>query len=216
MTRSIPDAPAAPAGPASHGAVLVGIAIVLTGFNLRTAVNSVGPVLEEIERGLGISSGLAGLITSMPLICFAVIGFAGPPLAARYRDGQVLAAALLVMAVGLLGRVATDSIWVFLAGTVATMVGGALGNVLLPGLVKRWFPDRTGLLVGAYSTAMAVGGAVAAVSAAPIAAAAAPTGGAGRWASGRSSPWSLRCPGCSCRCALVPPGARTPPSGCGR
>jgi CP family cyanate transporter-like MFS transporter len=57
------------------------------------------------------------------------------------------------------------------------MVGGALGNVLLPSIVKRWFPDRTGLLVGAYSTALSCGAAIAAVSAAPIAHA----GGAGGW-----------------------------------
>jgi CP family cyanate transporter-like MFS transporter len=161
------------------------VAIVLTGFNLRTAVNSVGPVLEEIEHGLGISSGLAGLITCMPLICFALIGFAGPPLAARYRDGHVLSAALLVMTVGLLVRVAVPNVWLFLFGTVLTMVGGALGNVLLPGLVKRWFPSRTGLLVGAYSTALAIGGAVASVSTAPIAEAVGADGwrwGLGIWA----------------------------------
>jgi CP family cyanate transporter-like MFS transporter len=178
---------AAPAPPAStrRGLLLVGTAIVLTGFNLRTSVNSVGPVLEEVEHGLGISSGLAGLITSMPVLCFAVIGFAGPPLAARYRDGHVLAAALLVMTAGLVGRVATTSVWLFLLGTVATMAGGALGNVLLPGLVKKWFPHRTGLLVGAYGTAMAVGGAVAGVSTAPIAAATGADGwrwGLGIWA----------------------------------
>ncbi|QXG77557.1 MFS transporter [Modestobacter sp. L9-4] len=166
MTR---PAAAPPATSSRRGLLLVGTAIVLTGFNLRTAVNSVGPVLEEIESGLGISSGLAGLITSMPLICFALIGFAGPPLAARYRDGHVLAAALAVMTLGLLARVSVPNVWVFLLGTVATMVGGALGNVLLPGLVKRWFPDRTGLLVGAYSTALAIGGAVASVSTGPIA-----------------------------------------------
>ncbi|WP_369139314.1 CynX/NimT family MFS transporter [Modestobacter versicolor] len=152
-----------------RGLLLVGAAIVLTGFNLRTAVNSVGPVLQEIEDGLGISSGLAGLITSMPLICFALIGFAGPPLAARYRDGHVLATALLVMTLGLLVRVAVPNVWLFLFGTVLAMVGGALGNVLLPSLVKRWFPERTGLLVGAYSTALAIGGGVAAISTAPIA-----------------------------------------------
>jgi CP family cyanate transporter-like MFS transporter len=178
---------AAPSTPATHrrGLILVGVAIVLTGFNLRTAVNSVGPVLQEIEHGLGISSGLAGLITSMPLICFALIGFAGPPLAARFRDGHVLAAALLVMTVGLLVRVAVPNVWLFLFGTVLTMVGGALGNVLLPSLVKRWFPSRTGLLVGAYSTALAVGGAVASVSTAPIAEAVGAEGwrwGLGVWA----------------------------------
>ena len=182
MTR---PAAAPPATSSRRGLLLVGTAIVLTGFNLRTAVNSVGPVLEEIESGLGISSGLAGLITSMPLICFALIGFAGPPLAARFRDGHVLAAALLVMTLGLLARVSVPDVWVFLLGTVATMVGGALGNVLLPGLVKRWFPDRTGLLVGAYSTALAIGGAVASVSTAPIAEAAGVDGwrwGLGIWA----------------------------------
>jgi CP family cyanate transporter-like MFS transporter len=175
---------APPTSPTTNhrGLLLVGTAIVLTGFNLRTAVNSIGPVLEEIEHGLGISSGLAGLITSMPLICFALIGFAGPPLAARFRDGHVLAAALAVMTVGLLVRVSVPNVAVFLFGTVLTMVGGALGNVLLPSLVKKWFPSRTGLLVGAYSTALAIGGAVASVSTAPIAEAVGADGW--RWALG--------------------------------
>ncbi|MCO7220360.1 MFS transporter [Klenkia sp. PcliD-1-E] len=172
----------APAGSARRGLALVAVAVVLTGFNLRTAVNGVGPVLQEIEQGLGISSGAAGLITTMPLLCFAAIGFAGPPLAARFRDGHVLAAALVVMALGVVGRAAAPSFWLFLLGTVATMVGGALGNVLLPGIVKHWFPHRTGLLVGAYSTAMAIGGAVASVSTAPIAAAVGAEGW--RWALG--------------------------------
>jgi CP family cyanate transporter-like MFS transporter len=164
------------------GVVLIGVAIVLTGLNLRTAVNSVGPVLEEIQNGLGLSSGLAGLVTTMPVLCFAVIGFAGPPLSARFRDSHVLSGALLAMAAGLVLRAVAGAFWLFLAGTALAMVGGALGNVLLPGLVKRHFPGRTGLLVGAYGTAMAVGGAVAAVSTAPIAAA---TGTDGwRWALG--------------------------------
>src|SRR3954471_12743087 len=86
------------------GLLLIGVAIILTGLNLRTAVNSVGPVLEEIERGLGLSSGMAGLVTSLPVLCFAVLGFAGPPLSARYRDSHVLAGALLTMAAGLVLR----------------------------------------------------------------------------------------------------------------
>jgi CP family cyanate transporter-like MFS transporter len=165
-----------------RGLLLVGTAIVLTGLNLRTAVNSVGPVLQEIQSGLGISSGLTGLLTSLPVICFAAIGFAAPPLSARFRDAHVLAGALLVMAAGLVLRAVAGAFWLFIAGTVLAMVGGALGNVLLPSLVKRYFPTRTGLLVGAYSTAMSVGGAVASVSAAPIARAAGDAGW--RWALG--------------------------------
>src|SRR3954468_3310003 len=162
--------------------LLVGVAIVLTALNLRTAVTSVGPVLEELQAGLGLSSGQAGLVTTMPVICFAVIGFAAPPLSARFRDGHVLSGALLAMAVGLVVRALAGSFWLFLVGTVVAMVGGALGNVLLPSLVKKWFPGRTGLLVGAYSAALSFGGALAASAAAPIAAAAGDDGW--RWALG--------------------------------
>jgi MFS transporter, CP family, cyanate transporter len=181
VTRTAAPSPA-PAVSHRRGLLLIGVAIVLTGANLRTAVTTVGPVLEELERGLGISSGLAGLVTTMPVLCFAAIGFAGPPLSARFRDSHVLAGALLAMAAGLLLRAVAGSFWLFLAGTALAMVGGALGNVLLPSLVKRYFPTRTGLLVGAYSAAMAAGGAVAAVATAPIAAAAGPDGW--RWALG--------------------------------
>ena len=183
MTRTASGAPSTTAGPtSSRGLLLVGASIVLTGVNLRTAVNSVGPVLAEIEAGLGVSSAASGVITTLPVLCFAVLGFAGPPLAARFRDGHVLAAAMLVMALGLVGRAAAGSLWAFLLGTVAAMTGGALGNVLLPGLVKRYFPDRTGLLIGAYSTSMAVGGALSAGGTAGIAAAVGEDGW--RWALG--------------------------------
>src|SRR3954467_10245738 len=110
---------ASPAHPAttsaSRGLLLIGVAIVLTGLNLRTAVTSVGPVLQELEEGLGISSGLAGLVTTMPVLCFAAIGFAGPPLSARFRDSRVLAGALVAMSTGLLLRAVAGSLSLFLA-----------------------------------------------------------------------------------------------------
>ena len=182
MTRTA--ARPAPSTPGDHrrGLLLIGVAIVLTGLNLRTAVTSIGPVLQEIEDGLGISSGLAGLVTTMPVLCFSAIGFAGPGLSARFRDSHVLSGALATMAAGLVIRAVAPAFWLFLVGTVLAMVGGALGNVLLPSLVKRYFPGRTGLMVGAYSTAMSIGATVAAVSTAPIAAS---LGAAGwRWALG--------------------------------
>ncbi|MCF6744405.1 MFS transporter [Blastococcus sp. KM273128] len=165
-----------------RGLGLMAVAIVLTALNLRTAVTSVGPVLQEIERGLGISSGLAGVITTMPVLCFALIGFTGPALSARYRDAHVLAGALVAMTAGLVLRSLAEGFPVFLAGTALAMAGGALGNVMLPGLVKRHFPGRTGPLVGAYSTAMGLGATLAAVASQPIADAAGTDGGGWRWA----------------------------------
>src|SRR3954468_16236576 len=164
------------------GLLLIGVAIVLTGLNPRTAVNSIGPVLEEIEHGLGLSSGMAGVLTSLPVLCFAALGFAGPALSARFRDAHVLAGALLSMTAGLVLRAVAGSFLLFVVGTVLAMAGGALGNVLLPSLVKRYFPDRTGLLVGAYSTALSVGGTAASVATQPIAASVGADGW--RWALG--------------------------------
>jgi CP family cyanate transporter-like MFS transporter len=182
VTRTA-DRPAPPtSADRPTGVLLIGIAIVLTGLNLRTAVTSIGPVLHELQEGLGISSGLAGLVTTMPVLCFSAIGFAGPGLSARFRDAHVLSGALVAMAAGLVVRAVAPVFWLFLLGTVLAMVGGALGNVLLPSLVKRYFPGRTGLMVGAYSTAMSVGATVAAVSTAPIAAAVGTDGW--RWALG--------------------------------
>ncbi|MFD2092948.1 MFS transporter [Blastococcus deserti] len=163
-----------------RGLALIAVAIVLTALNLRTAVTSVGPVLEEIEQGLGISSGLAGVITTMPVVSFALIGFAAPALSARYRDSHVLAGALIAMTGGLALRSLAGGFPLFLTGTALAMVGGALGNVLLPSLVKRHFPARTGPLVGAYSTAMGLGATLAAVAAQPVAGAAGAEGW--RWA----------------------------------
>jgi CP family cyanate transporter-like MFS transporter len=176
-------APTPQASDTRRGLLLIGTAIVLTGLNLRTAVTSIGPVLQEIEDGLGISSALAGVVTTMPVICFAAIGFAGPALSARYRDSHVLSSALVAMSVGLVVRATAPTFWLFLVGTVLAMVGGALGNVLLPSLVKRYFPTRTGLLVGAYSAAMSIGATVGAVATAPIAAAVGADDG-WRWALG--------------------------------
>jgi MFS transporter, CP family, cyanate transporter len=188
VTRTAAPAPAGVVD-RRRGLALIGTAIVLTGLNLRTAVTSVGPVLQEIQDGLGISSGLAGLVTTMPVLCFAAIGFAGPGLSARFRDSHVLSGALVTMAAGLVVRAVAPAFWVFLLGTVLAMVGGALGNVLLPSLVKRYFPGRTGLMVGAYSTAMSVGATVAAVSTAPIAAAVGTDGW--RWALGMWAAFAL-------------------------
>ena len=111
-------------------------------------------MLQEIETALGVSSGAAGLITSMPVLCFAAIGFAGPPLSARFRDAHVLGGALLTMAAGLVLRVAGRLLLAVPRSARCWRCPAApWATCCCPSLVKRYFPDRTGLLVGAYGTA---------------------------------------------------------------
>ncbi len=75
-----------------YGRVFALVALLLAAVNLRLAVTSVGPVLAEIRAGLGMSAAVAGLLTSLPVVCFAAFGFAAPRLARRFGTGTIVAA----------------------------------------------------------------------------------------------------------------------------
>lgn len=132
-------------------------ALALTGVSMRTAVTSVGAVLDDLEAGLHTTSGVSGLLTTLPVICFAGLGALTPRLAARLGTHRVLVLSLAVAAVGLVARAAVGSPWAFLLLSVLALTGGAVANVVLPGLVKAHFPDRIGPMTAVYTTALAIG-----------------------------------------------------------
>ncbi|HEY3260970.1 MAG TPA: MFS transporter [Pseudonocardiaceae bacterium] len=148
-------------------AVLVGLAIVLLSANLRPAVASVGPVLPELRAGLRLSGTQTAVLTMLPVLFFGLLAPVAPRLARRIGIEPVLAGALAALAVGLVGRVLAGPSLLF-AGTI--LVGGAIAvaNVLLPPLVKRDFPHRTGLMMGIYTTAIAAAAAIAAGVTVPV------------------------------------------------
>ncbi len=160
----------APPAPGRTGSRrLLAAAMVLAALNLRTAVTSVGPLLDEIRQGVGLSSAAAGLLTTLPVLSFALVGSLTPRLARAYGERRVLLGSLVVMAAGLAGRALVDDAAGFLLLSVASLAGGAVGNVLLPVLVKRHFADRIGPMTAAYTTAIAVGTTVPAAVTVPIA-----------------------------------------------
>ncbi|HEY2273138.1 MAG TPA: MFS transporter [Jatrophihabitantaceae bacterium] len=151
----------------SSAALLI-VALALTGLSMRTAVTSVGAVLDDIESGLHTSSGIAGLLTTLPVICFAGLGWVAPRLAASVGPHRLIVIALLVSAAGLASRAAVSSVWLFLVLSLLALTGGAVANVLLPSLVKLHFPDRIGAMTAVYTTALAVGTTIAAGLTVPI------------------------------------------------
>ncbi|GAA4302246.1 CP family cyanate transporter-like MFS transporter [Actinomadura luteofluorescens] len=147
---------------------LAAIGLVLAAVNLRPAVTSVGPVLEEAQAGLGMSASYAGLLTSMPAVCFALIGFAAPWLAGRGRD-IVIAASMAAVAVGLTVRPLAAGGALFAVLSALPLAGIAVANVLLPVVVKQRFPERVGAMTGLYSMALNVGASTAAATTVPLA-----------------------------------------------
>jgi CP family cyanate transporter-like MFS transporter len=142
---------------AARRTALVLTGLVLLSFNLRPAAVSVGPVLEEVRSGLGMSGPEAGLLTSLPVLAFAVFGAVAPAFARMVGLHRAAAVSLLAVVVGLGGRAAADRDATFLVLSALALAGMATVNVLIPSLVKLHFPDRIGEATAIYTTALAVG-----------------------------------------------------------
>ncbi|MDF1605218.1 MFS transporter [Nocardioides sp. YIM 152315] len=137
--------------------ILVLVGIVLVSLNLRPAAVSVGPVLAEVRDAFSMSGPTAGLLTSLPVIAFALFGALAPAAAHRIGVHRVTLCALVAVVLGLTGRAVTQSEALFLLLSLLALAGMAMANVLMPSLVKLHFPDRIGLMTAIYTTALSTG-----------------------------------------------------------
>jgi MFS transporter, CP family, cyanate transporter len=144
------------------------LGIVLLAANLRPALTGVAPLIGQIRADTGISNGVAGLLTTLPLLAFGLLSPIAPRVARRYGMERVLLASLLVLAAGILLRWAAAVAALFL-GTVVLGAAIAVANVLLPSLVKREFPGHAGLMTSVYSTSLGISAALAAGVSVPLA-----------------------------------------------
>lgn len=133
--------------------ILLITGIVLVAFNLRPAITSVGPLVGIIQEDVGLAHWSAGLLMSIPLISFAVMSSLVPKIATRLSNEKTLLLGLVVLLVGICIRSISMTLFIFF-GTLLVGVGIAIGNVLLPVVVKEKFPQRFGLMTSVYSTSM--------------------------------------------------------------
>lgn len=147
--------------------MLLVLALFLVGVNLRPAISSVAAVLEAIRTAIGMSSVEAGILTTLPVLCFGIFAPLAPRLTSRLVPERIILYGLLTLAFGIGARVFLGIPGLFV-GTV--LVGGSIGviMVLLPGIIKRDFPHRLGLLTGLYTMALCLGAALAAGMTVPI------------------------------------------------
>jgi CP family cyanate transporter-like MFS transporter len=140
---------------------------MFTALNLRTAIASVPPLLGEIRDEVPLSATAAGVLTTLPVICMAIGSPIAPPLARRIGTEAAITALALTVAAGILLRL-IDGVVPLFAGTIVAGLGIALGNVLVPSLIKRDFPHRVGPMTGAYTMAISTSGAIAAALTIPF------------------------------------------------
>ncbi|MFE1764504.1 CynX/NimT family MFS transporter [Streptomyces angustmyceticus] len=156
-------------GPAGRWLPRIVIAgLVLAALNLRPAITSLGALLEEVRDGLGMSGTAAGLLTSVPALCFAAFGIAAPRLARRFGPAAVVCAGMVAIAAGVAVRPFAGGTGGFLAASALALAGIAVSNVLMPVVIKSWFADRVGSMTGLYSMALALGTSLAAALTVPM------------------------------------------------
>ncbi|MEY9876195.1 CP family cyanate transporter-like MFS transporter [Streptacidiphilus sp. MAP12-33] len=175
-TAAVPSAvaeqspiPAAPTPTAKVRARwLLALALAVAAFNLRPAVAALGPQLDHVRGTLHMNAGVAGMLTALPSLCFALVGFAAPRLARRLGPAVTVCLGMGAITLGVAARSFAPNSAVFLLLSALALAGIAVSNVLMPVLVKRYFPDKIGPITGLYSMSLALGTSVAAAVAVPL------------------------------------------------
>lgn len=128
--------------------LIAGILMIAT--TLRVTFTGAAPLLDTIRSAYSLTTAQTGLLTTLPLLAFALISPLAAPVARRFGMERSLFAALLLICAGIAIR-SLPSPYLLFGGTAVIGGGIALGNVLLPGLIKRDFPHSVARLTGAYS-----------------------------------------------------------------
>lgn len=154
-----------------HGRPLAGAiaiaALLLAAINLRGGLVVVGPLVTDITRDLALSASQFSMLTTVPLICFGVVSAFVPLLTRRFGPAMLVLGALALISLGAWLRITPEFFWI-MSGTLMLGSAIALLNVLIPGLVKGYFPEHPGVMTGLYSVTLAGGAAMAVYIAIPV------------------------------------------------
>ena len=155
-----------PADSSPRAAVLIA-GILLIAASLRAPITALGPLLEPVRESFALNASQAGLLTTLPLLAFALVSPLAAPIAHRFGLERVLFASLVLLVAGIAVR-SGGTASVLYAGTC--VIGGAIAiaNVLLPSLLKRDFPHHVAKLTAAYALAMISAAGLASAVAVPL------------------------------------------------
>jgi CP family cyanate transporter-like MFS transporter len=143
------------------------VGLMLLTVNLRAAITGIAPLLGDLQKVFGLSGIEVSVLTTLPVLCLGIFASIAPVLARRIGAEPVIAAALVMITLGIVLRVVPSQVALF-TGTVLAGAGIAMGNVLLPAVIKRFFPGRIGSLTGVTMMLMATSGAIAAGISVPL------------------------------------------------
>ncbi|WP_285548934.1 MFS transporter [Streptomyces lavendulae] len=150
---------------ASTVATTVGLSLLA--LNLRPAIGSVSPVLDDLQQSLALSDSAISLLTTLPVLCLGVFAAVSPALSRRMGTPGALVLGFVLLIAGILLRL-DHAVWALFVGTALAGAGLAIGNVLMPAVIKSAFPDRVRLYTGIGTGILSAGAALSAGFAVPL------------------------------------------------
>lgn len=148
--------------------IFIILGIIFISFNLRAPITSVGSIIDLIKDECNLTSSLAGFITTLPLIAFAVFSPFVSKISSKFGYGLTMLSGLIFIIAGEFIRSYTNSFGVF-AGTILIGMGIAIGNVLIPSIIKLKFSKNVGIITSIYTTSMCIFAAVGSGVSVPLA-----------------------------------------------
>jgi CP family cyanate transporter-like MFS transporter len=153
----------------SPAAWLLTLAIVLIALNLRGPIVATAPVLGQMSADLGLTAVVAGLLTSIPVLCFALASPLASSLIVKVGAERAVSIGLAGVLLGTVLRALGTSSWLYV-GTIVIGIAITVGNVVLPVIIRRdYTPERAGFVTGIYTSALNVGSMITSLATAPIA-----------------------------------------------
>ncbi|WP_296630178.1 MFS transporter, partial [Rhodoluna sp.] len=146
--------------------LLAFIAVLAIAMVVRPPVAVMGPLLDEIQQSLHLSTQLVGLLAAAPVLCFGAGAFASPWIVRKLGVDHTMLWVLIGLIIASVERVFFGYLGL-LIGTVAVGLSIAVANVLLPTIVRSRFPNHIPLVTGAYTTVVAITASLAATIAVP-------------------------------------------------
>ncbi len=149
---------------------LLPAAVVLIALNFRGPIVATAPVIGDVRADLGLTASIAGLLTTIPVLCFALATPFASWVIAKADPERAVSLSLVVVLVGTVVRSLPSSV-ALLVGTAVIGIGITIGNVVIPVVIRRdTSPERVGLVTGVYTSALNVGSMITSLGTAPIAA----------------------------------------------
>ena len=148
--------------------VLLAFGVLMIGANLRAPLTAIGSLIPNIQQDLLLTSAVAGAITTIPLLAFALFSPFAPRLAESLGMEKVIFYSMIALLIGVIVRSFPSTPLLF-AGTILIGLAIAIGNVLIPAFIKLKFPYKIGLMTGLYAVFMNVAGALSSGLSVPLA-----------------------------------------------